>query len=371
MNHFPEMPQQPEQAADNAPFSDGLDAVFRPQKQHLRFTGNAGEYFKIWIVNLLLSVLTLSFYAPWAKVRRLRYFYGNTHLDGRHFDFTGIPGRILIGRIIALVLFVAFSVLSELDPLMALIAWGLIALLMPWLVRSTMRFRARNTKYGNARFHFSATMKHTYWVFFKCALATMLSFGLLYPLALYWFKSYQINHLQAGRLKMKMESSVGEFYGAVLVPYFIAMMAGLLMVLVFSVFSVNVFESEEISEAALAAFSVLGVAAYALMLGFFIPLTQGYLIRATWRKVPVGNSLISTELEPFRYAWIKFVNYLATVLSLGLLHPWAAVRLYRYQAESMSIVLNDNPADLANAAQDDPNVLGEEIADVFDFDISL
>lgn len=45
---------------------------------HFKFHGNASEYFGIWIVNILLTIITLSLYAPWAKVRRLRYFYGNT-----------------------------------------------------------------------------------------------------------------------------------------------------------------------------------------------------------------------------------------------------------------------------------------------------
>src|SRR5258707_6333866 len=44
----------------------------------LRFTGRAGEYFRIWIVNICLSIVTLGIYSAWAKVRRKRYFYGNT-----------------------------------------------------------------------------------------------------------------------------------------------------------------------------------------------------------------------------------------------------------------------------------------------------
>jgi uncharacterized membrane protein YjgN (DUF898 family) len=32
------------------------------------FTGKAGEYFGIWIVNVSLTLLTLSIYSAWAKV---------------------------------------------------------------------------------------------------------------------------------------------------------------------------------------------------------------------------------------------------------------------------------------------------------------
>ncbi len=36
----------------------------------LKFTGQQGEYFRIWIVNVCLSVITLGIYSAWAKVRR-------------------------------------------------------------------------------------------------------------------------------------------------------------------------------------------------------------------------------------------------------------------------------------------------------------
>ena len=42
------------------------------------FHGNALEFFKIWIVNVLLTVVTLGIYSAGAKVRTMRYFYGHT-----------------------------------------------------------------------------------------------------------------------------------------------------------------------------------------------------------------------------------------------------------------------------------------------------
>jgi uncharacterized membrane protein YjgN (DUF898 family) len=43
----------------------------------IQFTGSGSAYFRIWVVNLLLTVVTLGLYHPWAKVRKLQYFYGN------------------------------------------------------------------------------------------------------------------------------------------------------------------------------------------------------------------------------------------------------------------------------------------------------
>ena len=55
--------------------------------QPFYFTGTGGEYFRIWIVNLILSILTLGIYSAWAKVRTNRYFYGNTQVDDTGFEY--------------------------------------------------------------------------------------------------------------------------------------------------------------------------------------------------------------------------------------------------------------------------------------------
>ena len=64
-----------------------------PQEMPFEFKGTASQYFGIWIVNLLLTIITLGIYTPWAKVRTKRYFYGNTLLDGSPFDYLASPDR--------------------------------------------------------------------------------------------------------------------------------------------------------------------------------------------------------------------------------------------------------------------------------------
>ena len=38
----------------------------QPRELDFRFTGKTGEYFRIWIVNLALTILTLGIYSAWA-----------------------------------------------------------------------------------------------------------------------------------------------------------------------------------------------------------------------------------------------------------------------------------------------------------------
>ncbi|MEN9912439.1 MAG: hypothetical protein RI956_883, partial [Pseudomonadota bacterium] len=64
-------------------------------KYPVSFTGTGSEYFKIWIVNLLLTIISFGIYYPWAKVRKNKYIYSNTLVDGVAFDYLG-TGSVLL-----------------------------------------------------------------------------------------------------------------------------------------------------------------------------------------------------------------------------------------------------------------------------------
>src|SRR5258708_35224200 len=72
--------------------------------EQLHFTGNGAEYFGVWIVNLLLTIITLGIYSAWAKVRRKQNFYRQTEVAGAPFDFFAQPPMTLNGRGVWLVI---------------------------------------------------------------------------------------------------------------------------------------------------------------------------------------------------------------------------------------------------------------------------
>src|SRR5437868_4613813 len=89
---------------------DDLAVLPRPAEHekvlhNFEFRGSGGEFFRIWIVNIALTLVTLGFYSAWAKVPPRRYFYGNIFVAGHSFDYHASPVRILIGRMIAVLLF--------------------------------------------------------------------------------------------------------------------------------------------------------------------------------------------------------------------------------------------------------------------------
>src|SRR4249920_1556785 len=104
-----------------------------PTLEAFRFTGSGGEYFRIWIVNLLLSVVTLGIYSAWAKVRRMRYIYGNTHLAGDVFEYHGQPLQILKGRLIAFGIFLIYILVSAVSEAAGKLLAIVFFFFVPWL----------------------------------------------------------------------------------------------------------------------------------------------------------------------------------------------------------------------------------------------
>lgn len=125
-------PDDPLFSADDAPLA-------------FEFSGSGGDYFRIWIVNLLLTVATLGIYSAWAKTRRLQYFYRNTRLAGASFDFRGDPKAILRGRLLAVLLLGALYAAFGASIEGGLLAGTLVLAAIPWIMRSALRFRLSNT----------------------------------------------------------------------------------------------------------------------------------------------------------------------------------------------------------------------------------
>ena len=139
-----------------------------PDPSPIIFTGKAGEYFGIWLANVVLSILTLGIFLAWAKVRRTRYFLGNTIVLGDRLEYHPTGMMILKGRLIALAVIVVYSGLGAISPIAQMI--GAIALipLYPWVINRSLKFSSRMTSWRNVRFDWHGS----YW-----GVVRIFSFG--------------------------------------------------------------------------------------------------------------------------------------------------------------------------------------------------
>ncbi len=176
------------------------------------FQGKAREYFGIWIVNLMLSLLTFGIYSAWAKVRKKKYFYNNTLIDHVGFDYHGNPLSILKGRVIAFIFFMAFAFSQNIDPMLYLAFTIILLIALPWLVVRSSIFNARNTSHRGLRFDFVGKVGEAARTFIWMPIMTALTLGLGTPYSSHQKNRFLVTNHQFGLNQFNMQASVKDFY---------------------------------------------------------------------------------------------------------------------------------------------------------------
>lgn len=381
------------------------------------FGGNASEYFGIWIVNLLLTVVTLGIYSAWAKVRRLRYFYGNTWLDGHNFEYHAKPLQILIGRIIVLVIIIVVTAINSFFPLYAYLLIVPYLLVLPWLINQSMRFNARMTSYRNVRLGFSGTFLRSMWVFvilpttallvaaaiigliilsgvewqdyptsdggtmtlptaeYLYVFGSIFGAALLVQLAIIPFISrasneYIGNNLSFGAAEFATEMKLGSLYKnfglillCTLLPFLIV---GLLILLAY------LGGGAEGAMSAVAGFgTILIFVFYILLLIAPIAYAAGVRNIAFSGTVLDGKHRMLSFLSRKRYAWIILSNLFLISITFGLMRPWAACRTWNYLAENTAIQVDGTMDGIIAAQEGKGNVVAAEYLDIEGIEIGL
>ena len=355
--------------------SPSQDSSARAPEQ-LHFTGSGAEYFGIWIVNLLLTIVTLGIYSAWAKVRRLQYFYRHTSVAGSSFDFHGSPIRILIGRVVALGMLIAYNYSVRLHSPLTLVILAVIAVVMPWLLRNSFRFRLYNTSWRGTRFHFRGTVAGAYRVFLLNGFLTLITLYVMAPFMHQRLKAYQHDNTWFGHTRCSFHARAGQFY----VIYLLLLAA----IVVFAV--VIGFSGIGGALAALSkvqkqgghvdpgtVFRTLAILYGALILiGVSIgPVFHALVTNLIWNNTRLGEHRIECNMSPLVLVWISVSNFVLVVLTLGLFIPWAMVRLSRFQLESVRLLPAGDLQEFVAAEPETIGAVGEEAATAFDFDISL
>ena len=311
-----------------------------------RFTGKAGEYFRIWIVNVCLSVLTLGIYSAWAKVRRKRYFYGNTLLKDSGFEYLADPKAILKGRIVVVVAFVVYSVARELFPPAAGILLLVFFGVLPWLINRAARFNAVNSAHRNVRFGFAATYRETGQFLILPVVLVPLTLGLLYPYYAFRKRQFFLEHSSYGKTKVQFTATAGAYY---IVYVKIALMFVLFLV---------------------GSIVTLGIGALPLYI-WFAAYRDARVGRLAWGNTRLGSLRFECSWETWGLFKLHFLNSLGVIFTLGLLGPWAAVRAARYQLEKLAVLPASEIGAFVTAAQEQVSATGDEASDLLGFDFGL
>lgn len=383
-----------------------------------RFTGSGGEYFGIWIVNVLLSIVTLYIYSAWAKVRTRRYFLGNTVLDGSGFDYHATGLQILIGRIVAVLILIGVTVASAINPIVSGVMTVLFLLVLPWALWRSTRFNARMTSYRNVRFTFEGSLGRMYlYTLVLPFLPLILGFGiaaligtsageagagmaagvgalgvlcfyLLSPWVHSRLASYLYNNYAYGTAPFAARLSTRRFYGIYLKTFLFSLAALALFAAIGGIVAVvsgldfktigswaDSDEPPSLPDGAGAIIFWLALAAYA---SFFL---IGYLIvayfRSRVRNHVIGSTVIDGKVQLIsefgaRSLWsLTITNALLLIVTLGLALPWTKVRKARYQANHSAVQADGGLHAVVDVQRQRQSSLGEEIGDAFDMEVGI
>jgi uncharacterized membrane protein YjgN (DUF898 family) len=339
-----------------------------PRPEPFHFSASGAEYFRIWIVNLLLTIVTLGIYSAWAKVRRLRYFYGSTRLAGSSFEYHGQPMQILKGRLIAVAVLIPYFLVAALFPPWDLLFWIAFLIALPFLVVKSRLFGMRMTSWRNIRFDFAGTYGAAAKIYLGLMLLVGVTFGLAAPYWTYARQRFLIGQTHLGTSQFDFRARAGDYYVAIILGG-LAIVGGVVAATLIAVPLPDDAMIAALPDFDLRSIVMIPVMGLAYLFGFAV--INARIRNAAFGNTHIGSHKLSCNLRAPQLFWLYLTNALAAVVSLGLLIPWGQVRLMRYQLSRMQLYVNGNLDEFVGMQQSQVAATGQEVGDLLDVDMGL
>jgi len=393
-------PQNQPQNQDNEHLND-LNSYKKPKPIFLpfEFKADTKEYFKIWIVNIALSIVTLGIYSAWAKVRTNRYMYASTYLNNSNFEYNANPKRILIGRLIVFGFYGLFYLFANILGFLS-IAGGIViifVLLLPWLIRQAIRFRLKSTTYRNIHFSYKGKTRS----FYKLALLGIaifaiyggasyflqITFGknfggiissvlfsfIIIPLLYREYKHLVLNNAYYGQHRFGFDATKKDtiivFVSIALITFIFMLIFGVIVSFGGILFQEAITQAFQ-GDIAQIIFTIAFALIASLAIGFYKGLADGFFSNFTRNNTKLDTAHFKGDIEPVSLGFISATNSFAILASVGLLYPWARIRYLKYKFDHTMIACSDYNKFVASE-QDTISTVGEEAMDFFDIDIGI
>jgi uncharacterized membrane protein YjgN (DUF898 family) len=403
------------------------------EAHRLKFSGGGGEYFRVWIVNVLLSIVTLGLYTPVARRRTARYFFDHTVVAGSPLEFAAQLRKMVLGFLIFVLLYLAFKIASNTGQTTAASLFILAAAVMaPYIWGSAMRFRLGNTRWRGLQLQFSASWKEVYlasWpIFAMAAVWVLVTFALkalapdlptpppsAAPRALpnpamalpqvspeMWavialgvvlsvlcvirlefnYKSLLVLRGGIGDQRGRWKPVYSDFVkiwaatiGVFIVSVVLAIMLLALLVGVVVGGSMVMKPSMQSMGPAFALFILLAVVG-----GVFVMLVasaparayrEARMFRLVWSNVGLSQvARFKCALKTSSFVLLRLKNLLLTLLTLGLYRPFARVSEYRMKTDSVTLHVKGGLDQLVGQlARQQKEGLGDALADAAGLDL--
>lgn len=312
-----------------------------PAAAKLRFDANRNGFFRLLFVGLVAYVPTLGLNRFWLLTAKRRFYWEHTLIAGDPLEYTGTPKQLLIGFLMAVLIFAPLYLLlliASLNSADFIIAgYGVIAVLFYFLMGyagyRAQRFRLSRTLWRGIRFQLGGNPWAYAWRRFLWTLATLATAGLAYPFQTASLWRYRLNNIWLGDRKFEANPRWTQIAG----PFYVgwALMAGLVGYAVFRV------ETAQTRAAESGAILLASLVALPLLYYFYIHVTGRSLGRFL-STLRLGAAQLGVNLK-VRSLLVQHLAFWFLFLLAVCLFGILGFALYGWASSSASSQLGPHP----------------------------
>lgn len=312
----------------------------------LKYHGEGGSLFKIYIVNILLTIVTLGLYYPWAKAKLLTYHYAETEMHESRFAFLGTGKEIFRGFIKAILIFgvwyagmmyIVIQMQTGADVMMFLGLYYLwmfiLMLIMPLAIVGSLKYRLSRTTWRGIHMKYSGNVKSMYGVFLKGILLSVITFGFYGPWFIVNVRKEIMKNVKLGDLKFNFIGDGGSFFGISIAGY-------LLSIITLGIYSFQ----------------------------WKANIHNFYIDNVTLQRGE-ENAKLKASTTGLGFFKLQVGNMFIVALTFGLATPYAIIRTLKYYTETLDMSGDINFDEIKQEEIDDADATGDSLLDAFEMDI--
>ncbi|UAY51966.1 YjgN family protein [Ferruginibacter albus] len=345
----------------------------------LSFHGKGVELFKIQIVNLILCIVTLGFYYPWARAKTLHYLYSQSMFEDQPFIFTGTGKEMFKGFIraiiiVALLYGIVFSTIYF-QPyariVLVLIAYAGFFCVIPLALHGTYKYRMSKTLWQGIRFGYLGDFKKLFGIFIGGFFLTFLTCGIYWP----WFsmriRKYIVENIRMGNAAFKYDGTGNGYFIIVLkmgVVVFISYFIFISLLIPIIMHSMRGGDLRGLKNLGWFYLCFLPVAIY---YPFYKKQQFDYFVNHL--SLVSNDTSVQFRSTATNIGYIKLLigNLLIVIFSLGLGYPWTITRMLNFGASNIEIAGNISFDSLYQEHDEFNDATGSDLFDMLNFGFSI
>ncbi len=314
----------------------------QPQFRQFSYHGDGTELFKIYIVNWLLTILTLGLYYPWAKASILKYNYQHTKFDGSNFTFHGTGKEMFRGFIkVVAVIGILYGALiaaqlsgNTILTLIVLLGFYVILLLLiPIALHGSMRYRTSRSSWRGIHFGYRGDRGVLTKQFLTDAFLTIITAGIYGAWFINNLRTYIIGNIRFGNITFQYTGNGTDF------------------------FWLN-FKGR------LLTFLTLGIYFFWYSMDLFEYFVENIYAEQDGKPLPIRSTAKGGD-----FFVLSLVNGLMLVFTLGIAFPWVQARNFQFFMSNIWVQGDFDGNSLVQTEAEYRDASGDDMVDMLDLNL--